>query len=303
MKLDKREVTGGNAFVDKEDTNVSLVTIYGVTKKDLDGLLQKHNIQVLHVEMPGLCRPDEMLTEGEMRRQEQTPAMNSQNTDYSNTRSSYYYYQDPTTDLCCYYACYPRTRYRSYSTSNTACCASNSSNTNCDCNDTNSDNDDFAIFAIILLLIAAIGVLIFFGPSIIAAGLVLIEFAISGILLLFNILTLGIYRDDLSRSRIRIQHASHADLNNFLLDILDHHGLPKMPGYWTEGFVLLRYGATFFITGLILLVGMFFIDVSSAKAYIIPAVVIIASLLGFFFGEYLIKRKISEVKQELLQST
>lgn len=288
--------------MDRDETDVGLVTIYGVTKKDLDELLTKHNITVDHAEMPGLCSPDEMLTQGELRRQEQTPQSQQSSSTHSSSGGSYYYYNDPVDDFCCYYACYPRRRYRAYSpTANTACCATNSSNTNtnCDCNDSGSDNDFAAIFLVIILLIAIIAIIVFFGPSLVAASLVGLELLISGVLLLFNILTLGIYRDDLSRNRIRIRKAAHDDLNNFLIEIVEKKGLPKMPGYWTQGFILLRYGAVFFVVGLITLIGMFFIDISSAKIYLIPAGVIVISLVVFFTGNYLINKKIHEVKQHL----
>ena len=220
LQLDRREVTASKTYMDQSESDIGLVTIYGITRKDLDGLLTKHNITADRAEMPGLCTKDEMITESEMRRKEQSP-QKKQNQNYSGSGSSYYYYDDPTTELCCYYGCYPRRRYYAYSGTNSVCCGTSSSNSNCDCNDSGSDSDDLAAFAVILLVIAAIALIIIFAPTIVAFGFILVEGLMSVILLLFNIITLGVFRDDLSRNRIRIRHANHDELNNFLLDVVN----------------------------------------------------------------------------------
>ena len=70
LKLEKREVTASKSFMDRSDTDIGLVTIYGVTKRDLIELLNRNKIEVDKVEIPGLCKQDEMLTQGQARRQE-----------------------------------------------------------------------------------------------------------------------------------------------------------------------------------------------------------------------------------------
>lgn len=298
LQLDRREITAGKTYMEG-DSHIGLVTIYGVTKKDLDELLTKHNITADHAEMPGLCTKDEMITESEMRRQEQAPQQNkNQNQNYTGSGSSYYYYDDPATDLCCYYGCYPRRRYYAYSGNNAVCCAPSSSNSNCDCNDSGSDSDDFAAIAVILLVIAAIAILILFAPAIAGFVLVGLEVLISFIILLFNVVTLGIFRADLSRNRIRIKHANHDDLNNFLADVVNKQGLPRMPGYWTQGFIMMRYGAVFLMSGIIVLIAMFAIA-GQTKYLALPIAMIIISLVGFILGHHLIRSKAGEVRRHL----
>ncbi len=301
LQLDRRDDTVSKNYMDTSESDIGLVTIYGVTRKDLDQLLTKHNLTVDHAEMPGLCTKDEMISQSEMRRQEQTPKQNqnqNQNRNYSGSGSSYYYYDDPSTDICCYYGCYPRRRYYAYSGSNSTCCGPSSSNSNCDCNDSGSDSDDFAAIAVILLVIAAIALLIFMGPSIIAFSAIALEGLMSVIILLFNIVTLGVFRDDLSRNRIRIRQANHDDLNNFLLDIVNKRGLPRMPGYWTQGFIMIRYGAVFLMSGIILFIAV--IAIGGINKYLaLPTGIIVISLAGFLLGEYLIKTKVAEVRRHL----
>ena len=300
LQLDRREVSPSKSYMEQEENDVGLVTIYGVTRKDLDELLAKHNITADRAEMPGLCTKDEMITQSEIRRQEQTPKtpQKGQDRGYSGSGSSYYYYSDPTTDLCCYYGCYPRRRYYAYSGNNAVCCAPSSSNSSCDCNDSGSDSDDFAAFAVILLVIAAIALLIIFAPTIAAFSLIALEGLMSVILLLFNIVTLGVFRDDLSRNRIRIKHANHDDLNNFLLDVVNKRGLPRMPGYWTQGFIMIRYGAVFLMSGIILLIAMFVIG-GVNKYLALPTGIIIISLIGFLLGHYFINTKVADVRRQL----
>lgn len=299
LQLDRREMTASKTYMDQSESNIGLITVYGVTKKELDELLAKHNITADHAEMPGLCTKDEMISETEMRRQEQAPQQNkNQNQNYTGSGSSYYYYDDPATDLCCYYGCYPRRRYYAYSGNNAVCCAPSSSNSNCDCNDSGSDSDDFAAIAVILLVIAAIAILIIFAPTIAAFSLIALEGLMSFAILLFNIVTLGIFRDDLSRNRIRIRHANHDDLNNFLVDVVSKRGLPRMPGYWTQGFIMIRYGAVFLISGVILLVAMF--TIGGVNKYLaLPTAIIIISLVGFIVGHFMIRNKVSEVRSHL----
>ena len=297
LQLERRDVSSGKSYMDRGETDIGLVTIYGVTRKDLDELLAKNNITADHAEMPGLCTKDEMITEAEIRRQEQS-SQKEANRDYSSSGSSYYYYSDPTTDICCYYACYPRRRYYAYSGSNAVCCSPNSSNSNCDCNDSGSDSDDFAAIAVILLVIAAIALIIIFAPTIAAFSFILIEGLMSVLLLLFNIVTLGMFRDDLSRNRIRIKYANHDELNNFLLDLVNKRGLPRMPGYWTQGFIMIRYGAVFLMSGIILLIAMFIIG-GASRYLLIPTGIIVISLAGFLLGHYLINNKVSEVRRQV----
>ena len=299
LQLDRRESTVSKNYMDQSESDIGLVTIYGVTRKDLDGLLTKHNITVDHAEMPGLCTRDEMISQSEMRRQEQAPKQGqNQNQNYSGSGSSYYYYDDPTTDICCYYGCYPRRRYYAYSGSNSTCCGSSSSNSNCDCNDSGSDSDDLAAIAVILLVIAAIAILIIFAPTIAAFSLIALEGLMSLIIFLFNIVTLGVFRDDLSRNRIRIRQANPDDLNNFLTEVVNKRGLPRMPGYWTQGFIMIRYGAVFLMTGVILFIAMF--AIGGANKYLaLPTAIVVISLVGFLVGHYLINAKVAEVRRHL----
>lgn len=300
LKLDKREVTAGKAYMDSSDSDIGLVTIYGVTKKDLDAILTKNNIQVDKVAMPGLCTPDEMLTQSQARRQEaDARSGGGGGGSYSGTGSGSYYYNDPAGDYCCYYCCMPRPYYGRSSGCSSSSTRTRGSSSDCDCSDSGSDNDAFAIIAVILLLIAVIGVLIFLGPELIAAGVLIINIAISVVLLLFNILTLGIYRDDLSRQRLRILKADQKNLDTFMKDIVAKQGLPRMPGYWSQGFIMMRYGALFTMAGLVIIIGMYFTEVQTGRIYLIPAVIIVGSLLLFFGGNYAKNKKIAEVKRTL----
>jgi hypothetical protein len=298
LNLEKREVTSSKPYIKKEETNVGLVTIYGVTRKDLDDLLKKNNVIVEHTEMPGLCKQDEMLTQAELRRGQQPTNSGVSNT-YSGSSSSYYY-NDPVDDFCCYYGCYPRSRYSSRSSS-TVCCvsSSSSSNSDCDCNDSGGESDAFAAIIVILLVVAIFSLLVFMGPSLIGVGIVIIDLAMGAILVLFNILTLAIYKDDLSRHRIKIKYAEQDDLNAFLLDLVHKRGVPRMHGYWTQGFIMIRYGAIFLMAGIAVLVTMLFMDLTTQKLFIIPTAMIGLSLLTFIMGHVLINRKISELKVNL----
>ena len=302
LNLEKRNIPTNNQYINRDETNVGLVTIYGVTKGDLQHLLEKNEIIADFTEMPNLCTSDEMLTQGELRRQEQGITNNQKvNSGYNN---DYYYYSDPTGDICCYYACMPRRRYHSYSShTSSSCCnsSSGSSSGGCDCDDNGSDNDAFAIIAVILLVIALIALLFIAGPALATAGLVILDIAISLVLLLFNFLTLGIYKDDLSRHRIRIRQAKPENLDNLLQDLLDKRGLPKMPGYWTVGFTMIRYGAIFFMVGLLFVLLMFGLQPAEKKLYTIPASLIVFSLITFFSGHFLINKKINELKFRIRQ--
>lgn len=271
-----------------DKVDLALVTFYGVGGKELHELLTKHDISYQVAEMPGLCKEDKALNEYQAQQEERKKEVGGRT-------SGGYYHDDPyTTGYCAYYCCFPSRRYRSYHSrrSDSACGGSS----DCDCNDSGSDSDDAAGLVILVFLVVLVALLILFAPQIAIVGAIFVEFAISLVLLVFNVITLGLFRKQLSRTRVRIRSASKEKLDDFMRDLISVGGLPRMPGYWTSGFMLVRYGAIFFVLGLVTVTVAYFIPHDTKAIYAIPATVVGLSVLAFGTGYWAIRRKLAEVK-------
>jgi hypothetical protein len=292
LGLDERTSLPENKqYVNKDETSLALFTVYGVTKGELDELLKKHNIEVDYVDTPGVCKSDEAVSQYEFEEQR-----NRRTKTDSSSYGSSYYYSDPTANICCYYTCFPRPY--GCGSSHYSSGRGHGSNS-CDCADSDNDSDSLGGLIVILILIAIIGFLILAAPTIAAVGLVVLDLIMALALLLFNILTLGIYKDDLSRTRIKIRKATTDDITRFTYDLASKKGLPKIPGYWSSGYLFIRYGALFFITGLILLIIALVYQSETKIYYFLPVSVTIMSIGAFIVGHWLINRKVEEVKSML----
>ncbi|MHA2362435.1 MAG: hypothetical protein ACXAC7_00655 [Candidatus Hodarchaeales archaeon] len=274
---------------------LALVTLYGMSKTDTDELMKKHGIKYQLAEIPGLCQSDEAITEEQERQKMISQAPMTTPRPSRGTSGGYYYYDDYTTGWCCYYACTPSRRYRSYHSQRSSSCYGGSSD--CDCNDSGSDSDELGAIVVLAILVLLIAVLILFAPAIGAAGLVALELFGALLIFGFNILTLGLFRKKLSRTRVRILEADQQKLDMLFDEMLDHGALPKMHGYWSSGFSAVRYGAQFFMVGLIVLViTAFFAGLENKKLYALPGSVIFISISSFVIGYYAINRKVNEIR-------
>ena len=287
---DRSSIPESDQYVKKKETSLAIFTVYGVTKKELVEIIDKNHLTVDYLPTPGVCKSNRSLSQYEL--ENQKDARNKPGGQPSGAYGSSYYYSDPTADICCYYSCMPRP----YSCGSGSSTGRGSQNSGCD---SDNDSDGLGALVVILIVIALIGLIIMASPAIIAAGLVILDIAIALALLFFNVLTLGIYKDDLSRIRIRIREATTKDINNFTYDLASHKGLPKIPGYWTVGYSFIRYGALFFIAGIILTLVTLISQPESKTYYYLPVSITIISIIAFMFGHLLINRKVDEIKSML----
>lgn len=288
---DRSSVPETDQYVKKKETSLAIFTVYGVTKGELEELLDRHNLKVDYLPTPGVCKSNEAVSQYELETQKTERSKSGQS---GGAYGSSYYYNDPTAEMCCYYSCMPRP----YACSSGYGSGYGRGSRSSSCDDDN-DSDGFGALVVILIVIALIGLIIMASPAIIAAGLVILDLAIAIALLLFNTVTLGIFKDDLSRIRIRIKEATTKDINNFTYDLASHKGVPKIPGYWTVGYSFIRYGALFFIAGIILTLVTLVSQPESKTYYYIPVVITVVSIIAFMFGHFLINRKVEEIKSML----
>lgn len=287
----------------KKKSGLALVTIYGVSRTEIGELMQKNNVEYEFAEMPKLFKPDDALTDDQERHQmlgKQPEIGAGSAVAAGGSGGDYYYYGDPgMSGFCCYYACLPSGRYHSHhSTRSSSCCGGTS---DCDCNDSGSDSDELGFIIILAILALAVAAFILLAPTIAVVGVIFIEVILALLIFGFNVITLGLFRKKLSRTRVRIMAAEPQQLDRFFDDLLDKGGLPKMHGYWTSGFKGMRYGAQFFMVGLLVLVLAFlFVGLDFNRIYWIPVGIISLSIVTLIWGNFAIKKKIEEVRYKYL---
>ncbi len=164
--------------------------------------------------------------------------------------------------------------------------------------DTGSDSS--GAFIIFFLIIAIFMLLIFLAPvlgPLVALG---IELGLAFMLVIFDLLTFGIFRKKFKRVLIYFPTSpSDEQLKHVIGDAATFGGLPRRfhPEYGTNGFWLLRTGAYLFLPSLVATLLVLWLQPTNGFLFRVPIVSLTFSILFVWFGNYIINRKARFVAQ------
>jgi len=256
------------------------LTFHGVKYEEIDRVCQANGISCEKRAIPRYCANKEQKEKHATER-------------YSGTMYSAY---DLDAEFCCYYTCIPDCTYSRRRRS--TCGGTSSGCENCgDCSDTDSDDCGGAVGVIVLLMVivAVIAFLILIAPAAVTLAVMGLDLLLAGIVMLFDLLTLGIFHRYLTRTRVFIQTEDDNLLAKIFYEVAMIGGLPRVKGFWSEGFISVRYGAIGTITGIVVAVVTFLIDPNSKWWYLIPVTVIAISILLLYTGTYNVRKRREEV--------
>ncbi|MFX0183538.1 MAG: hypothetical protein ACFE95_10695 [Candidatus Hodarchaeota archaeon] len=175
----------------------------------------------------------------------------------------------------------------------------------CDCSgadcsgaDCDTSSDSSGAFIIFFIIIAIFLLLIFLAPVLgpmVALG---IELGLALFLGVFDLLTFGIFRKRFKRVLVYIRTPlSDSQLRQLVGSVASMGGLPRrpLPKYGTNGFWILRTGAYLFIPSLVATILVLILQPTNGLLFRVPIVAFIFSILLVWFGNLMIRRKVSEV--------
>ncbi len=279
-----------------------IIKIHGATKDTVRELADKHGIDYELLPTPRACSSERTPPTATHPSTTSSSYSTSESTRYYRSSREYYYYDTTDDWLCWCWLCLPSRRSyyrRSYgydrdayqkSRNNSGACGGSSS-------DCDSSSDDAAGVIAIIALLLLVGVVIALLPEIIAISAVVIGLLESVVILLFDVVTLGIFHDELTRTRIAVYEASEEQMKAFYKDLASKKALPDIPGLHTSGYMWLRVGAFLLIPSLIGLALAFFFGSENRIWYWIPASMAGFSLLCIVLGYLAILKKSSQVKR------
>lgn len=201
---------------------------------------------------------------------------------------------DLDSGFCCYYVCLPDftcapTRKKRRRTSD---CGGGGGDCDCDSND--GDCGGAGILIVLFAVVAIIALLIAVAPAAFALGVVVVDLLLAVLVFLFDILTLGIFHRYLTRTRVFID-ADEDTIAKIFYDVARIGGLPRTRGFWSEGFTGVRYGAVGTIIGIVVAIITYLLEPSTRWWYMIPASVLIVSVVLIYTGTYNVKKRRQEV--------
>ncbi|MHA2298236.1 MAG: hypothetical protein ACXAEU_02430 [Candidatus Hodarchaeales archaeon] len=257
-------------------------TFYGVSYKEIEEACRDNNVKAEKRNIPRYC-----INKDEKERYQSERYQGSMSRSY-----------DLEAGFCCYYTCLP----------DCSCSPSRrrrGSALDCgggggDCGDGDSDcGDAGAVVLVLVIIVAIIAVLIFAAPTVFAVGVVVFDLLLAGIVFLFDILTLGLFHRYLTRTQVFIDTDDDVTIGKIFYDVARKGGLPRAQGFWSEGFIGVRYGAVGTIVGIVVAVVTYFIDPSSNWWYLIPLTIIVVSIALLYTGTYNVKRRREEVMEAI----
>ncbi len=283
-----------------------IIKIHGATKDTVRQLADKYEIDYEFLPTPRPCSSQKSFQQSAPSPSQDTTTSSGYGT--SPRRSKYYrssrdyYYYDPVDEwLCWCWLCLPnqRSHYRSYGYDREE--YKRSKGDGCSWSDTSGDcdssSDDTAGVIAILALFALVGLVLLLLPQIITISIVVIGLVESVVILLFDIVTLGIFHDELSRVRIAVYEASEEQMRSFYKDLAAQKALPDVPGLNSSGFMWLRVGAFLLLPSLIGIGLAFLLEATNRFWYWFPASIAGFSLACIVFGYLAILRKSNQVKK------
>lgn len=198
----------------------------------------------------------------------------------------------------CYYVnCGPSCTYGSRSRSDCSCTGTDDSSSNCDMGDDNAAGGIIAIFAVIALVL----LIIIFLPYVIGAAVIVFNLALAGILALFNVITLGAFKDRFRKTHVNLPDTPREEFEGFIKEVAYQGGVPtNIPGLDTMGFNIFKIGAYFLIPSLFLLPILYFGDVRTAEAYFLSGSILLFSLLLLWIGNLQILNAKNKIKKTLM---
>lgn len=167
-----------------------------------------------------------------------------------------------------------------------------------DCN--SSSSDSAGAILIFLAIIALLIALAFILPALAPAIVVAIEFIFASLLVLFDLITFGIFRKNFRRVLLYIPTLPpDYQVDRLLKEIAAVGGLPRrgFPGYSTNGFWIFRTGVYLFFPGLFGTLLVFWLQPDNGFIFRTPIVTFILSILLVWFGNFLIHQKRKKISQ------
>ena len=184
-------------------------------------------------------------------------------------------------------------RGRTSRRSRTDCSSLDCSGTNCD-----TGSDSSGALVIFIIVLALFLLLIFLAPYIGPMIVLGIELGMAFLLLLFNILTFGLFRKKFKRILVYFPTApSTEQLEKIIIDVASKGGLPRRyhSDYYTNGFLILRTGAYLFIPSLIATILVLLLPPENGFLFRLPIVTFIISIVSVWLGNYMIDRKALQI--------
>lgn len=255
-------------------------TFYGVSHAEIDEICRSnHGVNCEKRDIPRYC-------------------INSEEKErYQSEKygGSMYQSYDLDSGFCCYYVCLPDLMCSPRRSKKRRTSSCDGGGSNCDAGG-GDDCGGAGILIVLFAVVAIIALLIALAPAALALTVVVADLFLAGLIFLFDLLTLGIFHRYLTRTRVFID-ADEDTMAKIFYDVARFGGLPRVRGFWSEGFTSVRYGAVGTIVGIVVAIITYLLEPSTRWWYMIPVSIIVISIVLLYTGTYNVKKRRQEVMQ------